>query len=66
LIINELWRVNLIGGVRNGFSHFPRDQEVWGYSRMSLRDNALLNFRTALTLAVIICGGALELKSKGD
>jgi hypothetical protein len=32
LIINELWRVNLIGGVRNGFSHFPRDQEVWGYS----------------------------------
>jgi hypothetical protein len=33
LIINELWRVNLIGGVRNGFSHFPRDQEVWGYCR---------------------------------
>jgi hypothetical protein len=38
LIINELWRVNLIGGVRNGFSHFPRDQEVWGYSQASFQE----------------------------
>jgi len=55
LIINELWRVNLMGGPRKWSIDFPRDQEVWGYARMSLRDKDRRpgqgDFRKALGLA---------------
>jgi uncharacterized oligopeptide transporter (OPT) family protein len=42
LQINDLHLVIAQSGVRNGFTHFPRGQEVWGYSRKPLRGKEAL------------------------